>query len=88
MNNINVAKFIQHNGLKTAIIVAVVVLVFSFWIFYSYGFGSISLVSDLQSNSPALKEGLVNNVLSDLDSREAGLTKLKQTPLNASDIFR
>jgi hypothetical protein len=88
MNNLNVAKFIQQDGLKTAIIVAVVVLVFSFWIFYSYGFGSISLVSDLQFNSPTLKEGLVNNVLSDLNSRESNLAKLKQTPISVSDIFR
>ncbi len=88
MNNLTIAKFIEREGLKIIIVVGAVVLAVSFWIFYDYGFGSIDIVSDLQANSPALKQGLIDNVIKDLDSRESNLAKLKQTPLSASDIFR
>ncbi len=88
MDNLTIAKFIEREGLKIIIVVGVVVAAVSFWIFYAYGFGSIDIVSDLQANSPTLKQGLIDNVIKDLDSRESGLAKLKQTPLSASDIFR
>ena len=88
MDNLTIAKFIEREGLKIIMVVGAVVLAVSFWIFYAYGFGSIDIVSDLQANSPILREGLVSDVMSDLDSRESNLTKLKQTPLSVSDIFR
>ncbi len=88
MDNLTIAKFIEREGLKIIIAVGVVVAAVSFWIFYVYGFGSIETVSNLQADSPALKQGLIDDVIKDLDSRESGLAKLKQTPLSVSDIFR
>ncbi|MEK7077945.1 MAG: hypothetical protein AAB911_00050 [Patescibacteria group bacterium] len=88
MNNLTIAKFIEREGLKIIIAVGVAVLAVSFWIFYVYGFGSIDIVSDLQANSSVLKQGLIDDVVKDMDSRESALIKLKQAPLTASDIFR
>lgn len=88
MNNLYIAKFIEREGLKIIMAVGAVVVAVSFWIFYAYGFGSIDIVSDLQANSPTLKQGLIDDVMKDLDSKESNLIKLRQTPLSASDIFR
>ena len=78
MDNLTIAKFIEREGLKIIMVVGAVVLAVSFWIFYAYGFGSIDIVSDLQANSPILREGLVSDVMSDLDYRNQVLKEKTQ----------
>ncbi len=87
MNILKIAKFVEHNGLKAVIFLGVAVTALSFYIFYAYGLGAIKAVSELQSNSATLKEGLLGEVVNDLEVRAVKTNAIENSPANVRDIF-
>lgn len=87
MTTLKVAQFIEKRGMEMIAILAVLMVLFSGWIFYAYAFSSADGSESLEFDGLILKENALENVIQDLDQKEVELNKLKSNPIFSRNIF-
>lgn len=87
MKILETGKFIEHKGLEIVVILAVLMILFSGWVFYFYSWKAVD-TAEVSFRDIVLKESDLDEILVDLDERAANLGKLKQVRPSPPDIFR
>lgn len=88
MDILRVGKFIEHYGRAIVWVLGLVMGAFVAATFYFYALKPSGGAEQLQPESSALKENILNNFTEDLKQRQDNLAELKRQPLEVRDIFR
>ncbi len=85
-NILKLARFIERHGGTVIFMIGVVILLFSAWVFYFYGWRAVNLTPEPIFQIVELKQDKLEKVLSDLKDRQAKSRDVELPPVG--NIFR